>query len=848
MRVEIALLLALLVVGVIADQFNVGLLLPFSFSATAADSITIQTIIDFSLPDANAYLAAHGGHTFNVTSYDIGDVPAKAVRPAIAANNNGAFGIVGAYWSSSTAPIALMADQLKIWQCSGSATSPKLTDKSQYWYFFRTVTPDNFQGIAHAQLAKYMQWDTVNILYSSDSYGSGIAQAFANTAALLGIQIASSQLYVYGSGVAGPYDLQLSSIKQSPSRIVFVFGYDVDLIGILRGAKQRGMVGNGWTWIGGDGMSTLLGQLGSGVGTAADYANVNGVLYASPSAIGPAFTAFQQRFQAAYPAQASAPAYPFYFFHDCLMGLAYGLVKMLNTMTPAQVKAKNWSYSLSDFLVPFSGVTGSVQYDTNTLERLGDYVIMNIYNRAEQAIYQVSSSDGSVAPLAAPKFSDGTSNLPSARPILAPAYPMWNSPAVIGLTFITLVLVVVVLGTNGYLYWKRHMAAVKNMSLPFLSMISIGICMAMLSTLLSVDKPTYQTCAGATWVFVVGLQMVLSAVAAKTFRIWKIFSSKSRIKANSTLNNTALMAGCAIIIVVQCIMLLGWMASSPPIPTPQYGDTTMSYTCTSANVNLQNGVMYFTIVYNGALLLIVMYLAFMTRTAFSAFRESIFILYTCQIIVLCGIVIVLFSAMLTGPTATWSLYIIRTVFTLCGSMFAFVCLVGRVALAVALVQRSSGPKSSKSGAGSRSRPRSNSGAASGGSHTSNVDVRKVNRGKYPVKITNQLFSKWVVHHVILFGNSGNLGLIPVDSKEGNGVMLNFRSIGFDPNAPGEEQCLEFHVLNDAYAVQMPTDTDFQWWKEIMSTYTMVFGKRQGTVSVVPSASAAQRSIGSTNRE
>ncbi|KAL7753094.1 hypothetical protein RI367_001546, partial [Sorochytrium milnesiophthora] len=774
--------------------------------ATATDAVTIEAIVNLSLQDANAFLAANSSHTLSVTPYDIGDVPAKAVRPAIAANNSGVFGIIGAYWSSSTIPIALVADQLKIWQCSGSATSPKLSDKSQYWYFFRTVTPDNFQGIAHAQLAKSMEWDTVSILYSSDSYGSGIAQAFSSTAATLGVQIASSQLYVYGSGVAGPYDLQLNSIKQAASRIVFVFGYDVDLIGILRAAKVRGMVGNGWTWVGSDAIATYLEQLTAGLGTSSDLSNANGVI-------------------AAYPSLSSAPAYPFYFYHDCLMGMAYGLAKVLLSMTPAQVKARNWTYSLADFLVPFPGVTGYVQYDPITLERLGDYTIMNIYNASEQAVYQVSSSAGLVTNLAAPYFADGTSRIPSARPLLAPMYPMWSSPVVIGLTFATLLLVVLVLGANWYLYQHRDLSAVKHMSLPFLSMISAGICMAMLSTLLAVDKPTFQTCSGVIWIFVVGLQMVLCAVAAKTFRIWVIFSANGQVKANASLNNHTLLAGCAVIIAVQCLMLLGWMVVSPPAPTPQYGDTTMHYVCASSNASLQSGVIYATTAYNSVLLLTVMYLAFMTRTAYSAFRESIFILYTCQVFVLCGVIIALFSAMLSDTDASaWSLYMIRTVVVLCGSAFAFACLVGRVVLVVVLKQRAD---ASKNPFPKATLPRSHPRTVSGSGQTSSaVDVRKALRGKYPVRITNQLLSKWSMHHVILFGHS-------VDSKSGNGLMLNFRSIIFEPDAPADGLCIEFRVLNDAYAVQMPNEADFQWWKETMITYTMVFGRRQGTLSMMP---------------
>ncbi|KAL7748498.1 hypothetical protein RI367_006193 [Sorochytrium milnesiophthora] len=790
-----------------ADVFNLALLLPYSWNATGQDAAIIDAVTRMSLVEANALLTANGNHTFNLTAYDIGDVPAKALKPTIAANRTGAVAIIGAFYSSSTIPIALAAGQLKIWQCSGTATSIKLSDKTQYPYFFRMMPPDNFQGVAHAQFAQYMSWNVVSVLYSSDAYGSSVMTMFQTKARQLDIQILSNQLYTPGSTAAEAVQLQLRSIRSTSSRIVFFFGYDYDLIPIWRIAKSLNMVGNGWTWIGGDGTSTMISQMQNGNFGPSDYPNADGFLYVAPAAVGPRAEAFRLQLVAAFPDLANLQATTFYFPYDCVLGMAHGIVKLLQWYTPDQIKARSWNATLADFLIPFDGVTGQVQFDPVTHERSGDFAVTNVFQMTERPVYLISSYTGQVSMLSQPTFYGNSSAIPPARPQLQPGYPLWSSPAVITLSLFAGALMLAVLTINAFLWQRRAWPAVKSMSLPFLTMISVGVCLSMVSTVFQVGQQTGFTCAAYTWALVLGMQIVLSAVAAKTFRIWRIFSTSSQVKASTATSVSSLMAGCILIIAVQSGMLLGWMVVSPPYPTQVFTDTNTVFVCLSDNQALQDGVIYATLVYNCALVLTVIYLAYQTRNAYSAFRESNLILYTCQTIVLCGVLIVVFSSLLP-PGSMLTLYYLRTVVILAGASLCFSCLVGRTALALTFHQR---PKSSFAV------------SASAASTNSADDVRKVLKGEYSVKVINQLFPKWVPHHVILFSTTGHLGLLPVDSKTNEGTLYEFGSIEFDPQAHTEHLCLEFRVLTEAYSVKMPNEHEYRRWKDAFSTVAMVFG-------------------------
>lgn len=91
--------------------------------------------------------------------------------------------IIGAIGSEVSNATATISASQQVVQISPASASPILTERAQKGdfrgFWFRTMPPDTFQGIALAQLAKQRGFKTVSILASDSAYGNSIVQAFS---------------------------------------------------------------------------------------------------------------------------------------------------------------------------------------------------------------------------------------------------------------------------------------------------------------------------------------------------------------------------------------------------------------------------------------------------------------------------------------------------------------------------------------------------------------------------------------------------------------------------------------------------------------------------------------------
>lgn len=80
-------------------------------------------------------------------------------------------GVIGPTFSYEAVHVAKLLEVFEIPLISYFASSPKLSDKSKYLYFSRTIPSDTFQTKAIVDLLKYFNWTYVSVLYSGESYG-----------------------------------------------------------------------------------------------------------------------------------------------------------------------------------------------------------------------------------------------------------------------------------------------------------------------------------------------------------------------------------------------------------------------------------------------------------------------------------------------------------------------------------------------------------------------------------------------------------------------------------------------------------------------------------------------------
>lgn len=89
-----------------------------------------------------------------------------------------------------------MANLLRLFQIpqiSYASTSAKLSDKTRYDYFARTVPPDFYQAKAMAEILRFFNWTYVSTVASEGDYGETGIEAFEQEARMRNICIATSE-------------------------------------------------------------------------------------------------------------------------------------------------------------------------------------------------------------------------------------------------------------------------------------------------------------------------------------------------------------------------------------------------------------------------------------------------------------------------------------------------------------------------------------------------------------------------------------------------------------------------------------------------------------------------------
>ncbi|KAJ3350273.1 Metabotropic glutamate receptor 2 [Allomyces javanicus] len=824
----LVLVLAAVTLPVLAagGTFKIVVSLPETESkVTSGTVVSIQESLKVALDQVNAWAGANGNHTFQLDFKDTGKSLAPAVKSVFDAAKDGAVGLIGEKGSTITIPMALAANQFQMWQCSGSATSPTLSNKAEYRYFYRTIPPDSVQGAFIARFVRLMGWRSVAILFTGDSYGQGIMTTFSNEAVNQEITITTSQSFT-ASDVQADYTHELDAIQSSGTRIVVFLGTTTDFISIARHARARGMIAADWVWIGSDGVNDLADTLYAQGNkySDTDRENSNGVLVAFPTTQGPQFQAFWSAYQAKYPGRQGLAATAT-LFADCLQTMARGIVKLAGSIGVDKVNQRAYpsSMTVKDFVDKLDGVSGAVSFDENA-DRIADYTLRNLWNGQSNVVYTLAATASAslTASSTAVKFFGGSSSTPPDRPSSMLAYVTYKSIGGIIIMGIDALLILTVIAATIYLYTQREHASVKSMALFFLLQISLGIVMVLATIFLWIDVPTTLTCNLQTWMFVIGLQLVLSAVAAKAYRIFKVFDNRQLAKLHK-LSDTRLFLGCIAILLIQTGISAAWTLVAPLEPTLMATATSVSYKCASRNATLDTLFQTITLVYNALLLGLVTVLAFHTRKAYSLFRESKFIAYTAQNIFLCGVVVTPFLYLATESFAL-AAWFIKTFVVMYAAGFSFAALVGRIALVPYMeskkAAKGSGVKMSYSG---------DNGSSNDGTSSAEHMPGKMSTmsGKYPVKVANKLFETWHTNRITLFALEGFLGITRLTNNTEQGTLFKLRSLQFDPDPPSYPMCIEIRADSKSYCVQFAKNDDKQKWVKALSVHCLVFSKSGG---------------------
>ncbi|XP_033614130.1 metabotropic glutamate receptor 3 [Fukomys damarensis] len=102
-------------------------------------------------------------------------------------------GVIGGSYSSVSIQVANLLRLFRIPQVSYASTSAKLSDKSRYDYFARTVPPDFYQAKAMAEILRFFNWTYVSTVASEGDYGETGMEAFEQEARRRRICVAAAE-------------------------------------------------------------------------------------------------------------------------------------------------------------------------------------------------------------------------------------------------------------------------------------------------------------------------------------------------------------------------------------------------------------------------------------------------------------------------------------------------------------------------------------------------------------------------------------------------------------------------------------------------------------------------------
>ena len=245
--------------------------------------------------------------------YDFQDDTGVAETGVAAYNSLKDWDVDVIYGTTTTAPCVAVASETfadRYFQLTPSASSPDVTAGKDN--AFQMCFTDPGQGVAAANYLKDNNLGTkIGVIYNNgDAYSTGIAQAFAEKAKELGLDVVATQ--TFPADTTTDYTVQLNACKDAGADLVFLPIYYTPASLILAQAKQMRYAP---LFIGGDGMDGMLDMDGF------DKSLAEGLLLMTPFSAGAEddrTKSFVEKFQKAHnilPNQFAADGY------DCMYAI-----------------------------------------------------------------------------------------------------------------------------------------------------------------------------------------------------------------------------------------------------------------------------------------------------------------------------------------------------------------------------------------------------------------------------------------------------------------------------------------------------------------------------------------------
>lgn len=158
-------------------------------------------------------------------------------------------GVIGAYRSAVTSPLAILTGVNGIPQVSHASTSTDFDVKEQYPYFGRTVTSSTGEAAVLVQLFQSLGSTHVGVLFVTDAFGSALQKAFQDAASEASI-VTDSVAFSYSADLSGDeIPNAVASLKGTQFRHLLIISFELHYDTIMTAAYDQGLVGDDYLWI-----------------------------------------------------------------------------------------------------------------------------------------------------------------------------------------------------------------------------------------------------------------------------------------------------------------------------------------------------------------------------------------------------------------------------------------------------------------------------------------------------------------------------------------------------------------------------------------------------------------------
>jgi len=312
-----------------------------------------------ALDDANAKGLTIGGQKvkFELVAEDDQADPRQATTVAQRLVDLEVAGVIGHVTSGAAIPASRIYEQAGIPAITPSATSPKLTGQG-YKVTYRVIANDLQQGSAMARFAaEKLKAKRVAVIDDRTAYGQGLADAFAENAAKVGIEVVGRE---FTSDKATDFAAILTKLKAKNPDAIFYGGMDAQGAPMLKQMRQLGMNAK---MLGGDGVCTAeMIKLASDAMSADSFCTQAGLAMDRM----PGGRAFIERFKARFKTDVQLYA-PYSF--DATNAMLEAM-KLADSTDPSK-------YLPALQKVSFNGITGPISFDAKGDSKEGAVTLYN---------------------------------------------------------------------------------------------------------------------------------------------------------------------------------------------------------------------------------------------------------------------------------------------------------------------------------------------------------------------------------------------------------------------------------------------------------------------------------------